>query len=102
MNNMFNMMKKAQEMQKNLQLAQTEIAQATFTGTAASGLVTITINGEHAIQTVDIKPQSVDITDLSLLADLVKIAYNDALQKAQTMAKQKMQAITGGLNIPGL
>jgi DNA-binding protein YbaB len=27
---------------------------------------------------------------------------NEALQKAQDLASQKMSAITGGLNIPGL
>ena len=29
-------------------------------------------------------------------------AFNDALEKAQALAQEKMGAITGGLNIPGI
>lgn len=101
MNNMFSMMKKAQEMQKNLQIAQAELAKATFSATAGN-TVTITLNGEHAIQSIEIKKENVDLSDISLLEDLIKLAHNQALEKAQESAKKKMQAITGGLNIPGL
>ena len=37
-----------------------------------------------------------------MLEDLVMAAVNEAMENAQEMAAQKMQAITGGLNLPGL
>lgn len=102
MSNMFGMLKKAQEMQKNLQLVQAELAVMEITGTAASGAVSVTMNGAHDVLRVSIKPEAVDTSDLGMLEDLVKVACNDALAKANEVAKTKMSAVTGGLNIPGL
>jgi DNA-binding YbaB/EbfC family protein len=102
MTNMFGMLKKAQEMQKGLQTVQAELAKTEMTGTAASGAVSVTMNGTHEIVRVSIKKDAVDMDDLSMLEDLVKVACNDALAKANEIAKTKMAAVTGGLNIPGL
>lgn len=101
MSNMFGMLKKAQEMQKGLQNVQAELAKTEITGTAASGAVTVVMNGTHEILRVSIKADAVDTDDLGMLEDLVKVACNDALAKANDMAKTKMAAVTGGLNIPG-
>lgn len=101
MSNMFGMMKKAQEMQKNLKLVQDELARTEVEGSAGGGLVSVTMTGTHDIVKVSIKPGAVDADDLGLLEDMVKVACNDALAKANAMAKDKMQAVTGGLNIPG-
>jgi DNA-binding protein YbaB len=37
-----------------------------------------------------------------MLQDLVLVAINDGLNKAQEMVSSRMGALTGGLNIPGL
>jgi len=37
-----------------------------------------------------------------LLGDLVTAAVNEAVDKSQELAKRKLGALTGGLNIPGL
>ncbi|PZP39556.1 MAG: YbaB/EbfC family nucleoid-associated protein [Pseudomonas fluorescens] len=102
MSNMFGMLKKAQEMQKGLQAVQAELAKTEISGTAASGAVTVVMNGTHEIVRVSIKAEAVDTDDLGMLEDLVKVACNDALAKANELAKTKMSAVTGGLNIPGL
>ncbi len=101
MSNMFNMMKKAQEMQKGLKNVQEELAKTEISGSAASGAVQVTMNGTHEIVRVNIKADAVDTDDLSMLEDLVKVACNDALAKANELAKTKMAAVTGGLSIPG-
>lgn len=102
MSNMFGMLKKAQEMQKGLQAVQAELAKTEFSGTAASGAVTVVMNGAHEIMKVTIKPEAVDASDVGMLEDLVKVATNDALKKANEITKTKMAAVTGGLGIPGL
>jgi len=102
MSNMFSMLKKAQEMQKNLQGVQAELAQAELEGSAGGGLVKVVMNGTHELVKVSIRPDAVDAADLGMLEDLVKVACNDALAKANELAKAKMQAVTGGLGIPGL
>ena len=40
--------------------------------------------------------------DVEMLEDLVQAAINEGLSKAQQMASEKMNAVTGGMNIPGL
>ena len=37
-----------------------------------------------------------------MLEDLVTAAVNEGLDKAQQMATEKMGALTGGMNLPGL
>jgi len=37
-----------------------------------------------------------------MLQDLIAAAVNDAFNKTQEIASQKMNAVTGGLYIPGL
>ena len=56
MNNMGDMMKKAQKMQEEMQKAQEEIAKAEVTGEAGAGLVKVTMNGRHDVRKVDIDP----------------------------------------------
>lgn len=102
MSNMFSMLKKAQEVQSGLKKVQAELATTELTGTSGSGLVSVVMNGSHEILSVSIKPDAVDASDVGMLEDLVKVAVNDALAKANALAKQKMDAVTGGLGIPGL
>lgn len=102
MANMFAMLKKAQEVQKGLQNVQAELAKTEIQGQAGNGLVSLTITGAHDVTKVSIKPGAVDTADMGMLEDLIKVAFNDALNKANDMAKTKMSAVTGGLGIPGL
>ena len=56
MNNMGDLMKKAQQMQEQMQKAQEEIAKAEVTGESGAGLVKVTMNGRHDVRKVDIDP----------------------------------------------
>ncbi len=49
-----NLMKQAQEMQKNMQAAQEEIAQMEITGEAGGGMVKVVMTGKHELVKVDI------------------------------------------------
>ncbi len=100
--NMMAMLKKAQDMQKGLQQAQAELAKATVEGSGGGGAVSITMTGDHTVVSVKLQPAVVDASDIETLEDLLKVAYTDALTKANALAKSKMGAITGGLGIPEL
>jgi DNA-binding protein YbaB len=52
------------------------------------------------VESVEIAPEALE--DVEMLQDLVTAAVNDALNKSQEMATQKLNDITGGMNIPGL
>ena len=51
---------------------------------------------------VEISQEDVDPEDVEMLADLVMAATNEALRTATKEKEEKMDTISGGLNIPGL
>lgn len=97
-----NFMRQAKELQAKLAKAQEELEDATVEATTGGGAVTITINGHQKVQSVKISPEAVDSEDVELLEDLVLTAMNEAVRKSQEMAQERLGALTGGLNIPGL
>jgi nucleoid-associated protein EbfC len=96
------MMKQIQQMQEKMMRAQEDLANETVTASAGGGAVTIEMNGHHEVKSVKIDPDAVDTSDMEMLEDMVLTAFNDAVEKARDMAQQKLGAITGGINIPGL
>jgi DNA-binding YbaB/EbfC family protein len=96
------MLKQLQHIKNKMVKAQEELPNETDTTTAGGGAVTVVMNGHHEVKSVKIDPDAVDASDMEMLEDMVLTAFNDALEKAQAMAQEKMGAITGGLNIPGM
>ena len=96
------MMRQLQQMQQKMMQAQEDLANETVTATAGGGAVTVEMNGHHEVTAVRIDPDAIDPEDVEILQDMVLTAFNEALQTAQTMAQEKMRAITGGLKIPGM
>lgn len=99
------MMKQLQKMQDDMVAAQQALETETVEVTTG-GIVTVVITGHQRVQSITIKTDAIDTSDAEWavdLQDLLVIAVNDAIEKSQTMAAQRMEAITGGLgNIPGL
>ncbi len=95
-----NMMRQAQRLQAQMQKIQEELETLTVEGTAGGGVIKVVMTGKQTVESVTIEPEAAE--DVELLQDLVAAAVNDAFTKTQEMAAEKMSAITGGLNIPGL
>ena len=93
------MMKKAQEMQENMQKAQAELASKEVTGEAGGGMVTVIMRGTHEVNRVTIDPGMID-EDVEMLEDLVAAAINDAVHKVEKTNQAAMQEMTAGLNLP--
>ena len=96
------MMRQAQKMQKELNKAQEEIATMSFEATAGGGMVTAVASGDMAITSLTIDPDAVDREDVEMLQDMVVAAVNEALRGVSELSNQRMSAVTGGMNIPGL
>ena len=75
--------KQMRKMQEDFAKMQEEIEQKEGLGTAGNGLVTVTLNGNHEMTKITIKPDCVDPDDIEGLEDLIKEACNDATQKLQ-------------------
>lgn len=96
------MMRQAQKMQKELNKAQEEIATMSFEAPAGGGMVTAVASGDMAITSLTIDPDAVDPEDVEMLQDMVVAAVNEALRGVSELSNQRMSAVTGGMNIPGL
>ena len=98
-----------QELQEKARQMQEELGRRHVTGDAGAGAVRVTINGKFEVQRVELDPAMVktlagegDDADRDMIEELIASATNDALARAQEMAKEEMQKLTGGLNLPGL
>ncbi|MFQ5606345.1 MAG: YbaB/EbfC family nucleoid-associated protein [Candidatus Zixiibacteriota bacterium] len=97
-----NMFKRMQQMQGKMQEMQAEMEEMKIEGSAGGGMVKVVCNGKHDLFSVSIDPEVVDPEEIEMLQDLVVAAVNQARQKVSEAQAEKMSALTGGLNIPGL
>jgi DNA-binding YbaB/EbfC family protein len=97
-----NMMKQFQQMQAKMEQIQAELEETEVEGTSGGGMVKVVINGKLDITAIAIDPEVVDKDDIEMLQDLILAAVSQAKEKAQQLQQEKMSALTGGLNIPGL
>ena len=97
-----NMMKQAQELQKQMIKIQEEIESSKIEYSSGGGVIKIIITGKLAVESIEIDPDTVNPDDIEMLEDLILSAVNGAISKAQELASTKMNAVTGGMNIPGL
>lgn len=94
------MMKKAEELQKNMQAMQEQLAQAVVEGSSGGGLVAVSLNGKGEMRGLRIDPSLFREDDVAVLEDLIVTAHNDARAKAEHMMQQKMSEVTAGLPLP--
>ena len=100
--NMNSMLKQAQKMQEEMERVQAECETKTVEAQAGGGAVAVVINGKKELETIVIKPEAVDPEDVETLQDLIMVAVNEGIKKADDMLAEEMGAITGGISIPGL
>ena len=89
------LMKKAQEMQKNMESAQEEIAKLEIEGESGAGMVKVVMTGKHDLKKVTIDPSIMD--DKEMLEDLIAAAVNDANRKVEEQSASKMGGLTDGM-----
>jgi len=90
------MMKQMQQAQAAAAKIQEDLARQTVTG-SASGMVTVTMNGQGKLMSIKIDPQAVDPEDVESLEDLLLVAVQDAQQKADELQQRETQRSLGFL-----
>lgn len=100
--NQAQLMAQVKKMQAEMEKAQAELADTIVQGNAANGLVTVDMTCDQQVKAVKINKDAVDPDDVETLEDLVMVATNDALRKANETAQKRMGGLTGGMRIPGL
>ncbi len=92
------LMKQAQQMQKNMQQAQAELATIEVEGAAASGMVKVTMTCSHEVRRV-VLDDSI-LADKEMLEDLIVLALNDAVKKVAATTEQRMSGFGAGMSLP--
>ena len=96
------LMKQAQKMQQDMNRAKAELAEAQVEGVSGGGMVKVTATGDGQITSICINPEIIDPEDKEMLEDMVLAAINEALAAAAALSAEKMGAVTGGMNLPGM
>lgn len=96
--NMQKMLQQAQQMQEKLQEAQSDFAEKSFTGQAGGGVVTVEINGEGKLESLNLDDEVVDPDDVEMLEDLIVSAFQSAFDEMEEVKDEEM----GDMGMPGM
>ena len=96
-----NTLQRIQQMQDDMKRTQEELETETVNVTAAGGAITITITGHQRVQAIKLDPALVDPADVPMLEDTLVAAVNEAIVASQAHSAKRLEAVTGGVNIPG-
>lgn len=97
-----NMIKQAVQLKGRLEELKERLADETVEASSGGGMVKVVVNGRCEVLSIDIEPEIVTPDDREMLETLIRAAVNEGVRKAQELVKEKMQELTGGLDIPGL
>lgn len=92
--------KKAQQVQEGAKKLQEELEQMRIEGQAGGGKVKVTMSGNQEPIDVVISADAMG-EGAEVLSDLVLAAVKDAYVNSTATMKEKMEELTGGLNLPG-
>jgi nucleoid-associated protein EbfC len=99
MGNLANQLKK---MQEDMVKAQEALGDEALEVSVGGGAVTIVITGQQRIKSITLKPEVIDPEEGDMLQDMLVAAVNQAIEQSQAMAAERLEGLTGGLNLPGL
>ncbi len=94
-------MKKAQQVQEGAKQLQEDLEEMEIEGTSGGGLVKVVMTGNQEPLRVEISQAAYD-EGMEVLSDLVTAAMKDAYQNSTSTMRERMEALTDGLNLPGL
>jgi len=94
------LMKQATELKSKMEAMQAELERLEIEGAAGGGLVAITVSGKGDVRRVHIDDSLLKPDQKEILEDLIVAAHAAARRKLETTLQEKMQALTGGLQLP--
>ena len=96
------LMKQARALKDQMAKEQEKLKERVVEGTSGGGMVTAFVNGGSEVVGIKIDPDAVDPDDVSMLEDLIQVAVNDGLAKANELSETEMNKLTGGMGMGGL
>ena len=102
MKNMGDILRQAQVMQNKLSKMQQEMATREFEAASGGGMVTARVSGSQELLALAIDPKALEGGDVEMLQDLILAAVNEAMRIAKNSMEREMDALTGGVKLPGM
>jgi nucleoid-associated protein EbfC len=98
------MLRQAQGLQEKLKQLQLEAAEKTVDAQSGGGMVRVVVDGAMRVRKVEIDPAIAAAGDKAMMEDLIVVAVNDGLRRAQEMVAQEMSKLgpLAGMNLPGI
>ncbi len=93
--------KKAQQVQEGAKQLQEDLEAMEIGGESGGGMVKVFLTGNQEPLRVEISPAAVE-EGAEILSDLVAAAMKDAYNKSTNTMRERMEELTGGLDLPGL
>ena len=98
---MGNLLKQAQEMQRQLDAVRAELRQKTVEGLAAGGAVSVELTADRT-EVRAVRIASGAPGDPRQLEEAVQSALREALRRAGEIEREAIGRVTGGMHLPGL
>ena len=93
--------KKAQQVQEGAKKLQEELDQLEIEGVAGGGLVKVYLSGNQEPRRVEISPDVMG-EGPEVVSTMVLEAMQAAYENSTATMRQRMEELTGGLNLPGM
>ena len=94
------LMQQAGALQKQLEETGRQINEMEFEADASNGLVKVKVSGENKVLSVSIDESILNKEDKEMIEDLVMIAVNNAIAKAEEYKKEKYGAMGSAMGLP--
>jgi nucleoid-associated protein EbfC len=91
-----------EQLQTQMAQAQASLAEEVVTASVGGGAVTVEMTGAQELRSIKIKPEVLNPEDVELLQDMIMAAFQEAMEKSQQLASQKLGPLAGGIDLPGL
>jgi len=97
------LMQQAQVLQARMKEMQETASSKTVEAQSGGGMVRVVVDGTMRVRKIEIDAAIVAANDKSMLQDLILVAINDGLARAQKMLADEMSKLgpLGGMQIPG-
>ena len=94
MNQMQQMLMRAQKMQREMAKAQAALAEKEFT-VEKGGMVKVTLTGDFNVSTIDIDADALDADNKEMLQETIALAINEAIEQISAEKEAIEEKITG-------
>src|SRR6202048_3510499 len=95
-------MQQAQALQARMKEMQESASSKTVEAQSGGGMVRVVVDGTMRVRKIEIDPAIVATNDKAMMEDLIVVAVNEGLRRAQELVAQEMGKLgpLAGMNLP--